>query len=495
MKRERMVSAASMMFMAYMAVTVAGLAQQRVPAVPPPQHGGDLARRVPGTAPSLSNRPVQHVANPATPEGPIPLASVSQESLAIYQNAEVRAVGIIGSYKGIKQRYSFHTDDGADAIVVGEYPRGGGGARWTLTARVVREEGAYALVEVTKSPVVPPVTDGSPGKSTNLLEGTLPYLIGGVVLIIVAIVTLIVMTSRAKAAERQAVFAREREMEDERIHRAQQLDIAKAKGTGSNGPGGTVGVGGSPPAGPPTMQSWGFAEVTAGSSTGKRFPLATGPNIIGRDSASGATVVLGDPAVSSKHATIVMTKDRRVLFTDDSSNGSTVDGAFVQYDAREIHTGSVITMGATTIRVTIAVQPGAAVSAPPVQPSGGRRAETVAVPALNVRPRAAATSMSYGAELEVTGGPNAGQRFPISQPLTTIGREDRDVLLTDPAVSRNHALLTVRDGAFFLSDDGSSHGTRVNNEPMAMAGRELRDGDRISLGAGPTTLVFHRIGG
>ncbi len=65
---------------------------------------------------------------------------------------------------------------------------------------------------------------------------------------------------------------------------------------------------------------------------------------------------------------------------------------------------------------------------------------------------------------------------------TTIGRlPDCDVVLPDPAVSRRHARIVRRGDAYVLSDLGSTNGTLVNGEPVSE--RELRDGDRITIGA------------
>jgi len=72
---------------------------------------------------------------------------------------------------------------------------------------------------------------------------------------------------------------------------------------------------------------------------------------------------------------------------------------------------------------------------------------------------------------------------------TRIGRSTRsDIALPDDArVSRNHASIRHRNGAYLLSDLGSANGVCVNDEPV-VALRELRDGDRITIGA--TELRF-----
>jgi FHA domain len=62
-----------------------------------------------------------------------------------------------------------------------------------------------------------------------------------------------------------------------------------------------------------------------------------------------------------------------------------------------------------------------------------------------------------------------------------IGRHPScDIVLAGPAVSRRHARLTFRDGAWILQDLGSTNGTIVNS---ARVGRcKLNTGDRLVIG-------------
>jgi hypothetical protein len=62
-----------------------------------------------------------------------------------------------------------------------------------------------------------------------------------------------------------------------------------------------------------------------------------------------------------------------------------------------------------------------------------------------------------------------------------IGRDsDCDVALSDDSVSRRHARLVSRDGAWIIQDLGSTNGTLLNGEPVGRC--ELRPGDRLQLG-------------
>jgi pSer/pThr/pTyr-binding forkhead associated (FHA) protein len=56
-----------------------------------------------------------------------------------------------------------------------------------------------------------------------------------------------------------------------------------------------------------------------------------------------------------------------------------------------------------------------------------------------------------------------------------------DIVLSGPAVSRQHARLNFRDGIWILQDLDSTNGTVVNG---ALVGRcKLQPGDRVIIGA------------
>ena len=65
--------------------------------------------------------------------------------------------------------------------------------------------------------------------------------------------------------------------------------------------------------------------------------------------------------------------------------------------------------------------------------------------------------------LIVKNGPLAGQRLRVIAPLT-LGREDVDVLMDAPMVSRRHAVVRPVDGGLEIDDLGSTNGTWVNGE-------------------------------
>jgi hypothetical protein len=90
--------------------------------------------------------------------------------------------------------------------------------------------------------------------------------------------------------------------------------------------------------------------------------------------------------------------------------------------------------------------------------------------------------------LEGVGGAMMGHRAEINQINTLVGRSTScDIQVYDPKVSRRHFLIRYANGAFFLQDQQSSRGTRINGQRV-MAQR-LKDGDHIEVG--DSGMVFH----
>lgn len=78
-------------------------------------------------------------------------------------------------------------------------------------------------------------------------------------------------------------------------------------------------------------------------------------------------------------------------------------------------------------------------------------------------------------------GPNAGTRFVLDRPITTVGRHaDSNIFLDDVTVSLRHAEFRQEDGNFQIVDVGSFDGTYVNRELVDTA--PLVNGDQIQMG-------------
>jgi len=89
--------------------------------------------------------------------------------------------------------------------------------------------------------------------------------------------------------------------------------------------------------------------------------------------------------------------------------------------------------------------------------------------------------------LEGRAGAAAGHRDVLRYADVLVGRSTAcDVQIADPKVSRRHFLVRYANGQFFLQDQRSSRGTKVNGERV-MA-RRLEDGDQIAFG--DSLMVF-----
>jgi FHA domain len=86
-----------------------------------------------------------------------------------------------------------------------------------------------------------------------------------------------------------------------------------------------------------------------------------------------------------------------------------------------------------------------------------------------------------GALVIRSGGGRVGQSFPLHGERMTIGRSpDTEIFLDDVTVSRDHAVLVRRSGAWYLDDSGSLNGTYVNRRRIDS--HRLEDGDELQIG-------------
>ena len=87
-----------------------------------------------------------------------------------------------------------------------------------------------------------------------------------------------------------------------------------------------------------------------------------------------------------------------------------------------------------------------------------------------------------------SGGGRAGETYALQEPRTTIGRHpDSDIFLDDVTVSRNHAVVTLTEGAYVLTDESSLNGTYVNRRRTDR--HVLMDGDDVQIGKYKFTFI------
>lgn len=76
-----------------------------------------------------------------------------------------------------------------------------------------------------------------------------------------------------------------------------------------------------------------------------------------------------------------------------------------------------------------------------------------------------------------------GKRHLLQRDVTSIGRDrDNDIVLDSDSVSRRHARIELRDGAFFVIDLDSTNGTFINDQPEPVSACQLRQGDQLKIG-------------
>lgn len=82
-----------------------------------------------------------------------------------------------------------------------------------------------------------------------------------------------------------------------------------------------------------------------------------------------------------------------------------------------------------------------------------------------------------------------GERHPLKPGENVVGRLNADVFLSDPSVSRRHAVILVGPEGVFVRDENSSNGTRMNNVRIAPGAESpLQPGETVQFGAVQLTL-------
>lgn len=75
-----------------------------------------------------------------------------------------------------------------------------------------------------------------------------------------------------------------------------------------------------------------------------------------------------------------------------------------------------------------------------------------------------------------------GQVYELKSDVTIIGlSDDVDLVVSDISISRRHAMIVDRSGAYFLSDLGSTNGCFLNKESVTTA-TAMSEGDKVTLG-------------
>ncbi len=91
----------------------------------------------------------------------------------------------------------------------------------------------------------------------------------------------------------------------------------------------------------------------------------------------------------------------------------------------------------------------------------------------------------------VEAGPDKGAAYTVRLPASIGRRQDCDIQLSDPKISRVHARFEAADTGVVLIDAGSTNGTRLNGELVRRTA--VQAGDQVELGS--TRLTIRPAGG
>jgi phosphoserine phosphatase RsbU/P len=84
---------------------------------------------------------------------------------------------------------------------------------------------------------------------------------------------------------------------------------------------------------------------------------------------------------------------------------------------------------------------------------------------------------------------NEQKNVVLNRTPFSVGRKvDKDMVIADPRVSRDHAYIALEADGFYLVDQGSKHGTFVNGERISR--QKLERNDRLEFGARDSTYVI-----
>jgi len=84
---------------------------------------------------------------------------------------------------------------------------------------------------------------------------------------------------------------------------------------------------------------------------------------------------------------------------------------------------------------------------------------------------------------------NEQKNIVLNRTPFSVGRKvDKDLVIADPRVSRDHAQIVLEGEGFFLIDQGSKHGTFVNGERIQK--QKLERNDRLEFGARDSAYII-----
>ncbi|UCH86910.1 MAG: FHA domain-containing protein [Dehalococcoidia bacterium] len=225
------------------------------------------------------------------------------------------------------------------------------------------------------------------------------------------------------------------------------------------------------------MEPIGKLVLKLASGQKEEFALAKASVTIGR--AAINDIVLGDSKVSRVHARLQYSDEGLSLIDLGSANGTRVNGLPIERVA--VAPGDIIELGDSTLLYET--------GPPTIEPEVTLIDSQADVEATLTGATLSMTlSDTHGPRLAVH-TPNKTWEIPLVSDALTIGRHSNsDIALDDPRVSRRHAQIECRRGAFTIRDLNSANGIWLGKQRVDE--HTLQDGDTIRVGG--AQLVFKR---
>ena len=189
------------------------------------------------------------------------------------------------------------------------------------------------------------------------------------------------------------------------------------------------------------------------------FSFDHGSYVVGR--LDSCDIVLPSNSVSREHARIFIENDRCYVEDLNSANGVIVDGQRV-VQTRDLGTASQIRVGEFYLYLEYD------------QSAYSKNQDVMSTLFID--------SGSEHHKLVRVNDAFAGEEFSLSEQENTIGRtDDNFILLSDPSISRHHAVIHRRGDLYSIEDRGSSNGTRLNGKEVTGVD-DLSAGDQVEFG-------------
>lgn len=196
----------------------------------------------------------------------------------------------------------------------------------------------------------------------------------------------------------------------------------------------------------------------------------------------GCEVLLPDPTVSARHATIEQRGGKNVITDENSTNGVVVGlDRLPPRTAQPLADGEIIRVG----RVWLEVRGGLG------QGSEPKRAQVIARQL--VERYLQRVGEPFRATVQVVEGPGRGASLVLDDAERdfTIGRsKEADLCLGgDGRLSRRHLSLAASGGDWVVRDLGSKRGGEIDGKPLTTSGSKWPAGGRVVVGESVLELI------